>query len=83
MIRDLKVRIQLERPESVGGVVSFIDAGGAWAALDDAERPRFAIRMRRDVRAGWRVVWDARRFRIAQTLDDGERRDLICEEELP
>lgn len=83
MISDLSVRIALQRPEIVGGVVSFVDAGGAWAALDDAERPRFSIRMRRDVRAGWRVAWDQRRFRIAAALDaDGARLDLICEEEI-
>lgn len=86
MIGDLRVRITLERPESVGGVISFVDAGGAWAALEDGPRPRFSIRMRRDVRAGWRVAWDARRYRIVATLDAdarGARLDLICEEELP
>lgn len=87
MIADLRRQLRLERPESIGGVLVFTDVAGAWAALaEEGARARFTIRMRRDVRAGWRVVMDQRRFRVVAALDAddrGARLDLICEEELP
>jgi SPP1 family predicted phage head-tail adaptor len=103
VIGDLRVRIRLERPErsadAMGGAaVTFVDAGGAWAAMtplgageEDAfdrvrasARYRFALRMRRDVRPGWRVGLGERRLRIlavGDADDRGARLALLCEEE--
>ena len=64
------------------------------AALADARRPeadtaRDALRHPADilaftgVRAGWRVVWTTRVFRILGIRDQGGARiELICEEEI-
>lgn len=41
------------------------------------------MRPRVDVRAGWRVIWGARRFAVLGVENDGEARIvLICEEEI-
>lgn len=88
MIGDLRVRLRLERPEFAGAGIVFADAGGAWASVetaDDGARFAFGVRARPDVRAGWRLVWDARRFRILAVIGAdklGARLTLIAAEEL-
>ena len=85
MIGALRERLLLQRPESVGGALTFTDVSGAWGqASAEAGRHRFIIRARADVRAGWRLVWGARRFRVVAAFDaDDARTELLCEEELP
>lgn len=70
-----------------GDVWAEIAAGGATqsAAFDAASSVtgyRVTIRRRDDVRAGWRVLWDARSLRILGVRDEGGARiELVCEEE--
>lgn len=70
-----------------GDVWAEVRAGGAaQAAAFDAAPSITAyniiINRRTDVRAGWRVVWSARVFRVVAVRDEGAPRiELICEEE--
>ncbi|HVY87150.1 MAG TPA: phage head closure protein [Caulobacterales bacterium] len=79
-----------------GGALAWSDQGAVWAeiealsasqAADYDTAPsiaayRVSLRPRSDVRAGWRLVWGARAFRIAGVSDDeGSRIVLYCEEE--
>ncbi len=71
-----------------GDVWAEIEAGGAGeAAVFDTTSStasfRVTINCRDDVRAGWRIAWDARRLRITGVADDGARRtQLNCQEEI-
>lgn len=79
-----------------GAAIAWSDEGDVWAEIDAsgaAEAPAFdaspsvatyrvTINRREDVRAGWRIAWDARRLRIVGVTDDGAPRiQLICREE--
>lgn len=80
-----------------GGPRTWTDEGAVWAwiaptgatetaAFDRADpiaRYRVSMRARAGVRAGWRLAWGARSFRIASVIDEANARQaLICEEEL-
>ena len=53
-----------------------------WAAIAFHETVHFELRLRRDVRPGWRVALGDRRFRIVALRDgDDARLFLNCEEE--
>lgn len=70
-----------------GAVWAAIKARGAGegAAFDTTPTTAFydvTINARHDVRAGWRVVWSARRLRIIGVSDEGAPRIVLrCEEE--
>lgn len=84
-------------PDAMGGAAfAWSNQGDVWAevrgggagqsAAFDAAPSITAYTMmthrRTDVRAGWRVVWAARVFRIVAVRDEGAPRiELICEEE--
>ncbi len=78
-----------------GAAIAWSDQGGAWAAISargasedtgaDALAVRaeytMRIRARADVRAGWRLAWGARLFRILSVHDaEDARLALACEE---
>ena len=80
-----------------GAAISWADEGDVWAEIEaggasdgaafDANPSianfRMTINRRDDVRAGWRVVWGARRLRIVGVADAGAPRILLnCEEEM-
>lgn len=74
--------------QSAGDVWAEIAASGVSDSADyDTARSASAyaviIHRRDDVRAGWRVVWGARRLRVTGVRDDGAARiTLACEEEI-
>lgn len=86
----LRTRIRLEKPApDPDSGVAWADVGAIWTRMTkDAEGPRsirVELRMRRDVRAGWRVALGDRRFRIIHIRDGddrGARLFLDCEEEI-
>ncbi len=80
-----------------GGALSWSAEGEVWAeiiavgaaqstAYDSAPSRasyRVTINRREDVRAGWRVIWNARPLRIVGVRDEGGPRiELNCEEEM-
>lgn len=71
-----------------GDVWAEIEAGGvgesaAFDASPSTASYRVTINRRDDVRAGWRIVWGARRLRIIGVADDGAPRlQLNCQEEI-
>jgi head-tail adaptor len=71
-----------------GDVWAEIIASGAGQGADFDAAPSVSaytliINRRADVRAGWRVVWTTRVFRILGVRDQGGARiELICEEEI-
>lgn len=86
--------------DDVGGQsVEFTAAGSVWARISasgaaglsvyDGEGARTGyrveIRMRRDVRPGWRLAWGERALRISSIADadaEGALLTLSCEEEM-
>jgi head-tail adaptor len=84
-------------PDTIGGAsIAWSNQGDVWAeiaargaggsaAFDAApsiSSYAFTINRRSDVRAGWRVVWSTRVFRIVAIRDEGGARiDLDAEEE--
>lgn len=72
---------------SRGDVWAAIDGGGAGEGAGFDTLPSTAsytvtINRRDDVRAGWRLLWGARRLRIIGVSDEGAPRiELRCEEE--
>lgn len=84
--------------DEVGGAaLSWSDGGSAWALVESLStslnanydrqvsttRVRMTLRARDDVRAGWRLVWGVRTFRILGVeCDGGARLSLNCEEEI-
>jgi SPP1 family predicted phage head-tail adaptor len=93
----IKLQRPVRTADELGGAtLSWADAGDVWAAIiaapgaeafaADALAATAPLRiiMRRvdGVRAGWRILWRARRFRIAAVADDGgPRLALSCEED--
>jgi head-tail adaptor len=85
-------------PDAMGGAaLAWSNQGDVWAevraggagrsgAFDTAPSVTtytMIIHRRSDVRAGWRVAWAARVFRIVAVRDEGAPRiELICEEEI-
>jgi SPP1 family predicted phage head-tail adaptor len=85
-------------PDELGGAAaSWVNAGAAWAEIEalggseagaadvlvSANLLRVTLRRFDGVRAGWRVTWSGRRFRIVAVADDGGPRiALACEEEI-
>lgn len=80
-----------------GAAIAWSDEGDAWAEIEAGgagERAAFdaapstasyriTINRRDDVRAGWRIAWGTRRFRIIGVADDGAPRlQLNCQEEI-
>ncbi len=80
-----------------GAAISWVSQGEVWAVLvaggagqsanfdaaPSVTAHTFTINRRSDVRAGWRVVWGARVFRIVGVRDSGGARiELACEEEI-
>lgn len=80
-----------------GAALGWSSQGDVWASLRAQSAGRAAaydaaasvasysamINRRSDVRAGWRLVWGARVFRIVAVRDEGAPRiELICEEEI-
>jgi SPP1 family predicted phage head-tail adaptor len=81
-----------------GAAISWASAGDVWAEIAagsvsdsaDYDTPTsdvsYTVTINRsaDVRAGWRVVWGARRLRVTAIRDDGAPRvALACKEEIP
>lgn len=79
-----------------GAAILWTARGDAWAAIEaDGANEAAAfdtapstssysatINRRDDVRAGWRVIWGARRLRIVGVCDEGAPRIVLhCEEE--
>lgn len=79
-----------------GAAIAWSNQGDVWAEISSggvsdaanydsvASRAayRLAINRRADVRAGWRVIWGAREFRVAGVADDRAARIILfCEEE--
>lgn len=93
----LRLQSPLRAPDDIGGAaISWVDQGDVWGAVDvvsvgaapsfdtSAERTqlRITINRRSDVRAGWRVLWGSRVFRLVGVSDGGGPRIiLVCEEE--
>ena len=79
-----------------GGALTWSDEGEVWASIAatsavqgadfDAAPATTSFRIvinRREVKPGWRVVWNARSLRITGVRDDGGPQiELSCEEEL-
>jgi head-tail adaptor len=71
-----------------GDVWAEIIVGGASQGADFDAAPSvgaytLTINRRADVRAGWRIVWATRVFRILGVRDQGDARiELTCEEEI-
>jgi head-tail adaptor len=78
-----------------GAAITWTDEGSVWAEIEAGAASqsagfdsapsvaayRISIRPR-DVRAGWRVIWGVRTFRVLGVSDDGAARiTLTCEEE--
>ena len=84
--------------DNIGGaVIAWVSQGEVWAVVVTAGGGQSAdfdaapsltthtltINRRTDVRAGWRVVWGVRTFRIIAVRDQGGARiELVCEEEI-
>ncbi|HRE44326.1 MAG TPA: head-tail adaptor protein [Terricaulis sp.] len=79
-----------------GASLAWANEGDVWAAIEAAgvggaaafdaapsiSAYRFTIHRRDDLRAGWRVVWGDRVFRIVGVRDEGAARIILnCEEE--
>lgn len=80
----LRARIRLERPapDPDDGMVAWEEVATVWAAIAFTDIVRFELRLRRDVRSGWRVALGDRRFRIVALRDGADARLLLdCEEE--
>lgn len=89
----LRERITLQRPtlapDDLGaGAPGFSDVAALWGQLtpmgDDATPGawRIALRLRRDVRPGWRVSSGARRFSVRAVVEaDADLIHLYCQEE--
>lgn len=93
----VKIEEPVRVADEIGGAAILWTArGDVWAAIEARsanEAPAFdaarstssysvTIHRRDDVRAGWRIVWDERRFRIVGVSDDGAPRVMLhCEEE--
>ncbi len=80
-----------------GALITWTNQGDVWAEIVASGTSRSAdfdaapsvsaytltINRRADVRAGWRVVWTTRVFRILGIRDSGDARiELACEEEI-
>lgn len=89
----LRERVMLQRPtlapDDLGaGAPGFGDVAALWAELTpmgaDATPGawRIALRLRRDVRPGWRVTRGARRFSVRAVVEaDADLIHLYCQEE--
>lgn len=79
-----------------GAAILWTARGEVWAAIEGKSAGESAasdtltsttsysvtINRRGDIRAGWRLVWGERRFRIVGVSDDGAARIMLhCEEE--
>ncbi len=79
-----------------GASLAWADEGDVWAAIEAASAGaaaafdtaasisayRVTINCRDGVRAGWRIVWGERVFRIVAVRDEGAPRIILnCEEE--
>lgn len=79
-----------------GGALSWIDEGDVWASVTatgaaqgadfDAAPALTSFRLvinRREIKPGWRVVWNARSLRVTGVRDDGGAQlELTCDEEM-
>ena len=94
----VRLQSPVRSEDELGGAAqSWAEEGAVWAEIDvrgvgeSAEygtqvsraSARVSLRSRDDVRAGWRVAWGVRSFRVLGVVNDGgARTTLVCEEEV-